>query len=39
MKIFKSLKASGLLIKVVTETIGIETKEQRGEVYSILLGT
>ena len=39
MKTIKSLKESGLLIKGVSETIKKEANEQRGEVFSMLLGT
>ena len=39
MKIIKSLKESGLLIKGVRETIKNEAKEEKGEFLSILLGT
>ena len=39
MKIVKSLEDSSLLIKDVTQTIEIETKEQRGGFLSMLLGT
>ena len=38
-KIVKSLEDSGLLLKVVTETIQNEVKEQKGGILSILLGT
>ena len=39
MKIVKSLRDSGLLIKDITQTIEKETKEQKGGVLSILLDT
>ena len=39
MKIVKSLEASGLLIKGVSETIKNEAKEQKGRFLSMLLGT
>ena len=39
MKITKSLDASGLLIKGVSETIKNEAKEQKEEFLSMLLGT
>ena len=39
MKIVKSLEKSGLLIKIVSETIKNEAKEQKGEFLSMLLGT
>ena len=39
MKIIKALKNSGILLKGVTKTIEIETKEQRGGFLSMLLGT
>ena len=39
MKIVKSLKESGLLIKGVSDTIKNEAKEQRGGFLGILLGT
>ena len=39
MKIVKSLEKSGLLIKSVSDTIQNETKEQKGEFLSMLLGT
>ena len=38
MKIVKSFEESGLLIKY-SETIGNETKEQKGGFLSVLLGT
>ena len=39
MKIVKSLRDSGLLIKDITQTIEKETKEQKGGLLSILLDT
>ena len=39
MKIVKSLEDSGLLLKGVTETVQNEVKEQKGEFFSMLLGT
>ena len=39
MEIRKSLAASGLLIKGVSETIENEAKEQKGGFLSVLLGT
>ena len=39
MKIVKSLKESGLLIKDVAETINNEAKEQKGRFLSMVLGT
>ena len=39
MKIVKSLKESGLLIKDVSETIKSEAKEQKGGFLGMLLGT
>ena len=39
MKIFQPLEESGLLIQVVSKTIKNEAKEQKGGVFSILLGT
>ena len=39
MKIVKSPEESGLLIKVVTETIRNQAKEQKGEFLGMLLGT
>ena len=39
IKIVKSLKDSGLLLKGVTETIQNEVKEHKGEPLNILLGT
>ena len=38
-EIGKSLAASGLLIKGVSETIENEAKEQKGGFLSVLLGT
>ena len=39
LKIVKSLKDSGVLLKGVSETISNEAKEQRGGFLSMLLGT
>ena len=39
MKILKSLKYSGLLLKGVNEAIQNEVKEQKGGFPSTLLGT
>ena len=39
IKIVKSLKDSGLLIKGVSETIKNEAKEQKGGFPGMLLGT
>ena len=39
IKIVKSLKDSGLLLKGVNETIQNEIKEEKGGFLSILLGT
>ena len=39
IKIVKSLKDSGLLLKGVTETVQNEVKEQKGGFLSMLLGT
>ena len=39
MKIVKSLEESGLLIKVISETIKNEAKAQKGEIIGILLIT
>ena len=39
LKIVKSLKDSGLLLKGVSETIKDEAKYQRGGFLSMLLGT
>ena len=38
MKIFKSLKKSGSMLKGVSETIENETKEQNGGFLSMILG-
>ena len=38
MNIVKSLQESGLLIKYVTKTIENEAKEQKGKIFSMLLG-
>ena len=38
-KIVKSLEDSGLLLKVVTESVQNEVKEQKGGFLSMLLGT
>ena len=38
IKIVKSLKDSGLLLKEVTESIQKEVKEQKGGFLSMLLG-
>ena len=38
IKIIEALENSGILLKVVTETIKNETKEQRGGFLSMLLG-
>ena len=38
IKVIKSLKISGLLIKVVTQTIENETNKQRGGFFAVLLG-
>ena len=38
VKIVKSLEDSGLLLKVVRETIQSVAKEQKGGFFSILLG-
>ena len=38
MKIIEALENSGILLKGVTKTIENETKEQRGEFLSMLLG-
>ena len=38
MKIVKSLEASGLLVKGVSETIKNEAKEQKGTLGASLLG-
>ena len=39
MKIIEALENSGILLKEVSKTIENETKEQRGEFLSMLLGT
>ena len=39
MKIVKSLEESSLLIKEVSELIKNEAKEQKGGLFSILIGT
>ena len=39
LKIVKSPEDSGVLLKGISETIQNETKEQRGEFLSMLLGT
>ena len=39
LKIVQFLENSGVLLKGVSETIPHETKEQRGRVLSMLLGT
>ena len=39
IKIVKSLKDSGLLLKGVTDTVQNEVKEQKGGFLSMLLGT
>ena len=39
MKIVKSLKGAGLLIKGASETITDESKEQKGGFLDMLLGT
>ena len=39
LKIVKSLEDSGVLLKVVSETMQHESKEQRGGFFGILLGT
>ena len=39
MKIVKSLKESGLLIKRISKTTKIESREQKGGFLPILLGT
>ena len=39
MKIVKSLEDSSLLIKEVSELIKNEAKEQKGGLFSILIGT
>ena len=39
MKIIQAFENSNILLKGVTKTIKIETKEQKGEFLSMLLGT
>ena len=39
IKIIEALENSGILLKGVSKTIENETKEQRGEFLSMLLGT
>ena len=39
MKIFKTLKDSSILLKIINKTIEHETKEQKDEFLGILLGT
>ena len=39
MKKVKSLEESGLLLKEISETIKNETKEQKGGLFSMSLGT
>ena len=39
MKIIKALKNSGILLKGVNKAIKNETKKQRGEFLSVILGT
>ena len=39
MKIIQALEDSNILLKVVTKTIKIETKEQKGGFLIMLLGT
>ena len=39
MKIVKSLEESGLLLKGVSETIQNERKEEKGGLFSMLIGT
>ena len=39
MKIVQALKESNILLKEVTKTIKNETKEQKGGILSMLLGT
>ena len=39
IKIVQALEDSNILLKGVTETVKNETKEQKGEVLSMLLGT
>ena len=39
IKIVQALEDSNILLKVVTETVKNETKEQKGGFLSVLLGT
>ena len=39
MKIVQALEGSNILLKGVTETVKNETKEQKGGLLSMLLGT
>ena len=39
MKIVKTLEETGLLIQGISKTIKNETKEQKGRLLSMLLGT
>ena len=39
MKVIKALENSGILLKGVSKTIKHETKEQKGGLLSMLLGT
>ena len=39
MKIVQAFQESGVLIKVVSETIENEAKEQKGGFFSMILGT
>ena len=39
MKIIQALEDSNILLKGVTKTIKNETKEQKGGILSMLLGT
>ena len=39
IRIVKSLEDSGLLLKGFSKTIQNEAKEQKGEFFSMLLGT
>ena len=39
IKVVKSLEDSGLLLKLDTETVQNEVKEQKGGYLSMLLGT
>ena len=39
MKIIEGIENSGILLKGVSKTIENETKQQRGEFLSMLLGT